>query len=928
MPRRLSFPRLSVFEQPLVFIATSFISGLLFAARYSFSIRTGLIAAITLWLTASACLLMKRNGWIVTALLLISSCVSGCALWAINEASAGETSVRRLFDRAELNAEEPVEIWGTLIDAPEPAPDRIHLSIAVEKVATLGKELSASGIAQLVVPLRDAESIDEYDKLRLDYGTRVRALGYLNNRMGYRNPGAPDFDAMLEHRGFDATGVVKSPLLIETLGAGNRGAILNWLYRVRTRALSVTLRHFSQPASGILAAALFGNRHFLSRDTAETFRAGGTFHLLVISGLHVAMIAIVVLWLARMLSNSRIIQYSLVMALMWAYALMVGAQPSITRAVVMLSVALVGQLLFRNSAGANTLAGAAIALLAWQPRDIFNPGFQLSFLTVLIIVVLASPLYLRLKQIGQWQPSASTPYPPRVPQPLKWFAEVLFWDERAFRDEMRRAPIRYRLEKLRAAAALNRLRVQRAIAWVMVTLLTTTGVQIGLLPLMIHHFHRFSLVSPIANVIESALVFLLMIAGAAYLILHSMIGAWILKFATVVNAIGWLTVEAGKPLLAWRKASFRVPDFGQGWEWAFTAYFAAVLILIIAVTEWNPFRKGDRTEDARRRFIGRIAAATSTLTIIALGYLLIIHPFTHEFERGRLSVIFLDVGQGDAMLVAFPQGSLMLLDSGGRIGFGSREGYEDGEDAFVEDRLGIAEAAVMPYLWRRGIKRLDWIAASHGHPDHVEGFAEIVRSFEIGRAIRPSSPVDNPLPDLFDQSLRSSGLPLWRAKRGEDFAIDGVRVEILSPPAPAEATSLSENNQSLVLRISFGNRSFLLTGDIEREAEEFLVSSDSDLRADVLKVAHHGSKTSSTAEFLEKVKPQHAVISVAKPSPFGHPHSDAMERLKMTGARILQTSECGAITISTDGSDLRVETFINCRSGEQSGNKASRSFRE
>jgi competence protein ComEC len=165
-------------------------------------------------------------------------------------------------------------------------------------------------------------------------------------------------------------------------------------------------------------------------------------------------------------------------------------------------------------------------------------------------------------------------------------------------------------------------------------------------------------------------------------------------------------------------------------------------------------------------------------------------------------------------------------------------------------------------------------------------------------------------------------------KRGDDFAIDGARIEVLSPPTETEAALISENDQSLVLRVSFGNRSFLLTGDIEREAEEMLVAGGADLRTDVLKVAHHGSKTSSTVEFLERVKPQHAVISVAKLSPFGHPHAEALSRLQTTDARIWRTSECGAITISTDGNDLRVETFVKCESDEQSGDKASRSSRE
>jgi len=139
---------------------------------------------------------------------------------------------------------------------------------------------------------------------------------------------------------------------------------------------------------------------------------------------------------------------------------------------------------------------------------------------------------------------------------------------------------------------------------------------------------------------------------------------------------------------------------------------------------------------------------------------------------------------------------------------------------------------------------------------------------------------------------------------------------------------MKDNNESLVLRITFGARSFLLTGDIEKEAEALLVESQSDLRADVLKVAHHGSKTSSTVAFLDIVKPQHAVISVARLSPFGHPHAEALARLQTTNTRVWRTSECGAITISTDGDDLRVETFVKCASGARSPDKASRSPHE
>lgn len=912
MPRRLSFTRLVPAQQPLLFIALAFSGGLLLAAYQFIAPHYWMIGVVALWLSVTVCLWLKRAGWWVTALLLLGCAASGGLLWTLNEMSVGEGRVRRLFARGELLVEEPVEIWGTLYAAPELAPERIYLSVAVERVATLQCERPASGAVQIIVPFNDGEARAEYDALALDYGTRVRLLAHLSNRRGYRNPGAPEFDQLLEHRGYDASGWVKSPLLIERLGTGKRQLVLAWLYQVRARTISLMLRHFRQPTSGLLVAALFGNRYFIARDTAELFRAGGTFHLLVISGLHVAMIAAVALWLAKLLSIARAVQLGLVTVLMWAYALMVGAQPSITRAVVMLNIAFAGQLLFRQAVSANTLAASAVVLLVWQPRDLFNPGFQLSFLTVLVIVVCTEPLYQRLKRIGAWQPSASTPYPPRLSRLVRWWAEALFWDERAFQQEMDEARIHYRLAKTRAARWPNHCHWRSALAWIALTLLTTTVIQLGLLPLMLAHFHRVAVVAPLANVIEGALVFALMLAGAIYLLIYAIVGSWAWPLAETVNGIGWLTVKAGEPLLAWRRASWRVPDFGAGQEWVWLGYFLAVLVLIILINEWNPFRKGDEATAARRRSMGRLLALTASFTLMVLSWLLIVHPFAPDYERGRLSVTFLDVGQGDAMLLSFPQGRLMLLDSGGRSAFDQPDEAGEGEDVFIEDRLGIGEAAVLPFLWRRGAKQLDWIVASHGDADHAAGFAEIVKSVAVNEALRGATVRRNLPPDLFDKAVRAASIPLRTIKRGDEWEIDGVRFSVLSPFVDDASAPISDNNESLVLRLSFGQRSFLFTGDIEKEAEARLIASASELRADVLKVAHHGSQTSSTTEFLQRVAPQHAVISAAYPSPFGHPHAETMARLRTTSARIWQTSQCGAITISTDGRDLRIETFVKC----------------
>src|SRR5262245_55163164 len=911
MPRRLRFERLSLFQQPLLFIALSFICGLLLAARYQVSIGAWIAIAAISWVTSATLLSCKRGDWIIVVSLLCGCLAAGGAIWEIDRNNVARDRVLRLFELSELKVDEPVEIRGVLNKSPELAPDRIYLSVRVEKLATFGRERPASGCVQLVVPFMDRQARVEYDALRLDYGTRVRALCNLSNRHNYRNPGAPDFDEMLEHRGFDATGWIKSPLLIEPLIEGEGNRFLAKLYQLRAHGLTVILRSFRQPAAGILAAALLGNRYFLARETAEAFRAGGTFHLLVISGLHVALIAMAMIRFASYLSHSRFIQYSFVLAFIWGYALMVGMEPSIARAVVMLSIVLIGKVIFREAAGANTMAASAIVLLSVNPRDIFNPAFQLSFLTVLIIVVFIAPLYQRLKAIGSWQPSLMTPYPPRVSRPVKWLSEALYWNEEKFREEMNESRIRFKLNKVRFSLWLNEMRLQRIINWIVVTISTTTGVQMALLPLMVALFHRVSIVGPLANVIEGILIFVLMIAGAIYLAIHALSGGIAIKLAGLVNELGVMAVKLNEPLPGRNFASFRVPDFGESSAAIFTPYFFAVTVLIIVTNEWNPLRKGDDSKEEKAGRLLWVMAQVSLLTIVILGWLIIAHPLTHEYDRGRLSVTFLDVGQGDSLVVTFPSGSLMMIDAGGRPAYQARgDPEEEDEDLFIEDRIGIAEAAVMPYLWRRGMKRLDWIVGIHQDADHVDGFTEIARSFSLGSALK--SERGQLSPGIFDQAIKHAQLPLRMVKRGDQMEIEGVRIAVLSPYGNEQDNGMTVNDRSLVLKMTFGVHSFLLTGDLEKEGEMRLVESPTDLQADVLKVAHHGSRTSSTHRFLEKVKPRHAVISAGDPSPYGHPHPEVVARLQAIGAQVWRTGSCGAITISTDGHRLNVETFVKC----------------
>jgi len=187
--------------------------------------------------------------------------------------------------------------------------------------------------------------------------------------------------------------------------------------------------------------------------------------------------------------------------------------------------------------------------------------------------------------------------------------------------------------------------------------------------------------------------------------------------------------------------------------------------------------------------------------------------------------------------------------------------------------------------------------------------SDVARNFRVRAALVGRAPAGDAEFARFAATMRASGVPVYLLGRGDTLRFGAVAADVLWPPLADDAKAPSRNNDSLVLRLRYGERVFLLTGDIEKEAEAALVSTPEDLRSDVVKVAHHGSRTSSTAEFIARARPQFAVISVGLASIFNHPHAEVVERWRASGAQILTTGRSGTITVSTDGHDLSIETF-------------------
>ena len=236
--------------------------------------------------------------------------------------------------------------------------------------------------------------------------------------------------------------------------------------------------------------------------------------------------------------------------------------------------------------------------------------------------------------------------------------------------------------------------------------------------------------------------------------------------------------------------------------------------------------------------------------------------------------------------------------------------YSDEEEgsSFEPDVPRIGEMVVSEFLWEKGLSRIDRLVVSHADADHAQGLSDVVRNFDVGEIWLGSMPKGgSELDELLAEANRNS-VPVKQIGRGDNFEIAGTRVETLWPVKSNEQAG-SDNNASLVLRFSFGETEFLFTGDIEKETEAALVALGTLLSADVVKVPHHGSRTSSTPEFVDIVRPEIAVIPVGRRSMFGHPHPEVVDRWRQSGATVIKTGANGTVTISSNGTELFISTF-------------------
>jgi competence protein ComEC len=872
---------------PAVAIAAAFACGILLGLHPAVVRNAASLFLLSFLFAATAALVLigiflVRIGRLVPAAVisLFSWMLAGSLGVCIAEQPREADHVVSLLEQGRLPLKTPLRWRGHIRDEPLRLPWGYGYEVELSGVEFEEVLHSARGGLRVSFTARpEGAPLPE-----LHAGDDVAVLTEARRPQVFRDEGAFDRRVYLAQQNVDLVATLRAPELIERLSSGTP-TIGNVLAQARRRLRDEIDMLFADTpqVAGVLRAMLLGDRSFVDRAEAVDFQKTGVFHILVVAGLHVGALAFALYWVARKLRLSRMWTILFTLTLLSAYVAVVEQRAPVLRAGVMAAIVALGGFFYRRLELLNSVAVAALILLIARPLALLDSSFQLTFVAIGCIAGLALPwlektVQAYVRALAGWgDVTRDGAHEPRVIQFRIDLRSLAQWLS---------AHLPRRLGKPTGDAIVGGLSLTFRV-WELLVL--TMALQAGMLPLMARDFHRITLLAPLVNLAAVPLTgvvvplgFLTLACGLIFPAVGKLLAtplAWIT--ALLLHIVQWFA--------HFPRWSYRIP--GPPF-WLTVLFFVAAVLLAAEM----------RLKHVQRKTV----LWGLCVTLIACAITIAIYPFGEKWTKGKLELTVLDVGQGDSLFVVSPGGKTLLIDGGGAFGgFPGHEGH-NGVDP--------GEEAVSPYLWSRGFQRLDVVALTHAHQDHLGGLTAILENFRVARLWIGREVSSQALTRLEDLA-RERKIPIEHELRGKSFRWDGVEGDFLWPEiAPEEVAPSAKNNDSLVLRLHFGSETILLPGDAEKQVERqvLLENSAEALQSTVLKVGHHGSKNSTIPEFLAAVQPRVGIISAGEENPYGHPNAELLERLENAGVRILRTDRDGAVHVLTDGSRLEITCFIAC----------------
>lgn len=902
-------------RRPLLVFTVLWVMGSGAACMYD-GWRLALIAAGLMLLLLAACQ-WGRTGPLFVLCMLFSLC--GSAIYWEWHDTINVSDLNSLLPGTETSDSLPLVAQGVISSPVEVDGDRADFKVSLQKAnfdrvqspapqtpAHAGNdlELKTDEVVMVQVRLLDKSELDIVG--RWQRGDHIQLTGELQKPGEARNFGGFDYLQYLRTQKIHWIIKVKGSeqAKVSSPDSWILSHILRWNDSVRDALGGKLEQLYSGIHAGYMKGLVIGNQDDLDPDTFTEFSRLGLTHILAISGMHVAVVVGCLLFLCTTLRMTRETSLTVVMWLIPVYVLLTGASPSIVRAGIMGMIGLYAARRKLLKDGLHILSVAALAMLVWNPYFLVNVSFQLSFIVTAGLMIFVPKLMPLLKFLPRWLAG---------------------------------------------------------------TVGITVVAQLISFPLTIYYFNQVSLISVMANLILVPVISLVVLPlGMVSLLLG---WVWMRGAGWLAGITEWLN-ELTFDIVEWMNGSSAFmtlwPSPSLAW---ILAYYVVLYLLLSMLKKKSEHREGainasssddtvplevldssnsradlseptgmfplmDQLAGALRwrgflaasHYVERYAAKSVMILLSAAMGALLYSGYQSPSMHGAGLLQFLDVGQGDSILVTTPEGKHILIDGGGTMNF------RKDKDAWKERKapFEVGEKVVVPLLKKRGVHQLETVIMTHGDQDHIGGLLAVLKEIPVKSVLFNGTLTESATFQELMLTAVQQHIPIYQAgaDRGAWQVDKNTEIQFLSPVFPESGETMNtlplikeQNHASLVFVLQMNGSRVLFTGDTDQAAEQkILLYLEERLRdesggraddpVDVMKVAHHGSKTSTSASWLNAWKAKASVISAGVNNMYGHPHPDVVGRLKQSRSIIYQTNLHGEIQMRMKETHIETRTKL------------------